>query len=359
MMQQSVTFWIPELLSSERVNSLSEELSLPELPWLSRCLSKADALPIKPGSFYDQASYLFHLSDTLPVAATSAPIELENFSEIESGYFWLKVDPVQLIADRDTLILIPSEDIAISEAESKSLMESFNQHFAEDHVSLQYGDKGSWYLSIAQAVDVQTTSLDSLAYRRLDDAFPKGNASSYWRKLLNEVQMLFFTHPVNKNRRELGQPEINSVWIWGEGKIPEAGSKERTNASIYSDNHYLAGIAKLTHSTCFLEPKNHQGWSSSHQLDSEEKISNGQDSLHDLICLSNLSKSLPNLTEQEWLDTLVEIDKAWFKPLFEDLKLGNITSLLIDVGLPCRYHLTPKNLRRFWRLNKPMNKFTS
>lgn len=351
-MKNLVTFWIPELLSKERLSNLSEEVDFPKLPWLSQCLTKADALPNKDSGFYNNACYLYHQPKTLPVAATSVNIELDDVSTEELQHFWLKIDPVQLIADRDTLILIPSEDVGLTEQESKSLLSSFNQHFLEDGLVLKYGDKGSWYLAILQEVDITTTSLDELSYHRLDNAFPKGNASSYWRKLLNEVQMLFFTHPVNEARREIGQPEINSVWVWGEGKLDFDSIVTRKNASIYSDSNYLAGLAQQCQSEHYAEPKNHQEWSANHQLDTLNSIDNH----HDLICLYALSKSLPNLSQQEWLDLLVEIDNTWFKLFIEDLKQGKIDSLLIDVGLGNRYHLEPKHLKRFWRFNKSITK---
>ena len=243
-MNKAITLWIPELLNSYRIEEAAEQIKNTKLPWLTRLLAKADALAIKPKqSFYQTASYLFHQPNTLPIAPVLASVELKN---ADLNEFWIKLDPVQLIADRDSLILIPAQDLAISQQESKQLLEAFNQHFAEDNLQLQYASKDSWLLSIVQAVDIQTTSIEELSYKPLHDAYPKGNAATFWKKLLNETQMLFYSHPVNEQRRNNNQPEINSIWAWGEGKLDTNKITARKQATIYSNNPYLQGIAKQT-----------------------------------------------------------------------------------------------------------------
>lgn len=255
-MSKSVTFWIPQLLHSSRLEQASEQLKSIKLPWLSGLLSKADVLAKKPRQdFYQTASYLFHQPVTLPIAPLLASIEL---AKADLSKFWIKLDPVQLIADRDSLILIPAKDLNISEQESRDLLDAFNQHFAVENVQLEYASKDSWFLNIAQEVDVQTTSIEDLAYKPLDDAYPKGNAATYWKKLLNETQMLFYTHPVNEARREQNLPEINSVWAWAEGKLDSANIKLRENCTIHSNNIYLQGLAKQTKSKLFEESKSYE-----------------------------------------------------------------------------------------------------
>lgn len=344
---KSITLWIPQLLHSSRIKEAQEQLKIIKLPWLSRLLAKADSLPMKANqSFYQTASYLFHQPATLPIAATLAMAELYDADE---HLFWLKIDPVQLIADRDSLVLVPAKDLGITEAESQALLEAFNQHFAEDSVQLAYASPTSWYLSIVQSVDIQTVSIEDLSYKPLNDAMPKGNAATYWKKLINETQMLFFSHPVNEARREKNMPEINSIWPWGEGMFAEDKIKFREQASIHSNNLYLKGIAYKTTPTPCFQLKSAQGGSLKQALESNTE--------HDLICLDNISDSLEQLSEQQWLDCLLQLDKDYFEPLYQQLKQGKINSLLLDLGLNERYHLVPKHLNRFWRLNKQIHKY--
>lgn len=346
-MSKSVTLWIPELLHVSRIEEAGESLKKTKLPWLSRLLSKSDSLPIKPNqSFYQTASYLFHQPTQLPIAAT---LSLAELTDVDEKPFWLKVDPVQLIADRDSLILVPAKDLGITEDESRALLEAFNVHFAEENVQLEYGCSTSWYLSIVQSVDIETVSIEDLTYKPLNDAMPKGNAATYWKKLINEAQMLFFAHPVNEARREKNLPEINSIWVWGEGMFDENKIKQREKSAIYSNNRYLKGMAQKTTNNQFFELNSTQGGSLKQVIESNNE--------HDFICLDNISDSLETLSEQEWLDCLVELDKTYFEPLYQQLKQGCIPSLLLDLGQKKRHHLEPKHLNRFWRFPKNITKF--
>lgn len=47
-------------------------------------------------------------------------------------------------------------------------------------------------------------------------------ADPTWKTLLEKVQQILETHPVNKKRIEAGKLPANMVWLWGEGKMPSA-----------------------------------------------------------------------------------------------------------------------------------------
>ncbi len=47
-----------------------------------------------------------------------------------------------------------------------------------------------------------------------------GNAALDWRRCSNEIQMLWFGHPVNEAREERGLPAINTLWLSGNGMSP-------------------------------------------------------------------------------------------------------------------------------------------
>lgn len=341
---QAVTFWLPELLSplqSEEGAALIKSLSL---PYLQALFSKADVFPAKKASFHEQASYLFHQPELLPVASTMAATHIADY---DFNAFWLRVEPLQMVPDRDTLVLIPPQDLAITDTESKALIEAFNAHFEQDRVQLEYGSPTDWYLRIAQPIDIQTVPLEKAAYQSVNERYPQGNAATYWHQLMNEVQMLFYTHPVNEARREKGWPEINSIWIWGEGQISADRVQPRENATIWSTHPYLRGMARLTQSQAFKAPKNYQAWA--------ESLNKGQVQ-HHLIHLEPPYQTLQNSTGQEWQSFLLELEEQWFAGLLEALQQQEITSLFIDLGNQKRYYLTPKHLKRFWRFKKALTK---
>jgi len=265
----------------------------------------------------------------------------------------LRVDPVQMIADRDSLVLIPGADLGMTEDESKALLKAFNEHFVDDRVCLEYGSTNNWYLRIVQPIDLQTHTLDSVAYQPVGECYPTGNAADYWRKMINETQMLFYSHPVNEARRSQQLPEINSIWAWGEGQLNLSLIVERQNAMVWSDFLYLQGLTKLTKSKLAASPVSHTAWQ---QVFSEQISSDDTEIGHHLIHLDPIVNALDNMQESEWISALQLLESDWFESLVQAVKNREITSLLLDFGNGCRYHLEPSHLNRFWRLNKSLIK---
>lgn len=337
----ALTFWFPELLHPQRVIESLEEIKNQEFPALQTLLSKADYHVTNCKSFEERASFLFHQNHTPPSAITRAVVECD-LSKEQLAEFWLSVDPVQMIPDRDTLVLIPGEDIGITEAESKALLQAFNQHFRQDGVKLLYGSATRWYLSIKQTIDIHTTSLSQVAFSSVNDHYPTGNAANYWRQLMNEAQMLFFTHEINEVRRSQNLPEINSIWLWGEGLLDLKSVQSRPQARIFSNDCYLQGLAKLADSDsgAFI-PTFHQWWSDRSK----------SDSLHDLVHYSSNIK-LEQMTQQEWLECLQTVEKDWAMPVLQALKSKQLKSVVFELGANKYFHLTPGHLKRFWRLKK-------
>jgi hypothetical protein len=188
-------------------------------------------------------------------------------------------------------------------------------------------------------VDIQTTSLAQAAFRNLQGLFPQGHASSYWRKLMNEAQMLFFNHPVNQARRDRGQAEINSIWLWGEGKLNPEQLKARPDAKIWGQDTYLQGLAQLTQAEFESVPNDYQAWLS--LADKTPAIEQ-----HFIHLMAD--------TQMQADEVLNTLELSWFQDLFSGLAKGQIHSLYLDLGLEQGFLLEPKNLKRFWRWRHPL-----
>lgn len=126
---------------------------------------------------------------------------------------WLPVCPVHLIADRDTLLLAPTEHLALSLEEAQGLAESFNQHFAELGYQLYVHTESRWYLSLPQPLRLRFPDLSRAIGMNLRDVWQGNQDAKAWRKLLNETQMLWFTDAVNQHREAEGKLPINGLWV--------------------------------------------------------------------------------------------------------------------------------------------------
>ena len=348
-MSRILTLWLPDLLTEKKMTEADESelaFSKLELPVLKKMLSKADVFSVQEGDFYHQAGVLCHQKDPFPVACTTASIDLNDFNP---SAFWLRIDPVQLVPDRDMLVLIPSQHLNITLEEAKALISAFNEHFAQDQVQIYMSSPNRWYLKVLQPVDIQTTSIEKAAWQSVDLNMPTGHAEQYWRQLINETQMLFYGHAVNELRREQGLPEINSVWVWGEGQLavaqrPKLGGQSHQDWTIYSNHVYLQGLAKLTGYNQQETPENYQAW-----LDSSPTE-------RSVIMPDNVFQKSSDLSLEGWLAVLEWLEEDWLQPLEKALKAKQLDSLLLDFGSGKRFHLTPQHLSKFWRLPKPISK---
>jgi hypothetical protein len=53
----------------------------------------------------------------------------------------------------------------------------------------------------------------------LTDWVPTGDQARAFRKLQNEVQVSWYTHPVNAAREARGQAPVNAIWPWGGASV--------------------------------------------------------------------------------------------------------------------------------------------
>ncbi len=60
------------------------------------------------------------------------------------------------------------------------------------------------------------------------DYMPMGDGEEVLWRMMEESRSILESHPVNKNRRKAGLKVANSIWLWGQGKMPSLPSfKER------------------------------------------------------------------------------------------------------------------------------------
>lgn len=138
------------------------------------------------------------------------------------GRSWFRAAPVRLIPDRDSLLLLPlgaGEELTAPEAEA--LAEAAREHFGET-LALERGASGRWYAALEDVREAASAPLAAVAGTRVDiAAMAQGGDATALRRFLNELQMLWYAHPVNAERRRTGRAEANALWLWGGGFLPE------------------------------------------------------------------------------------------------------------------------------------------
>jgi hypothetical protein len=183
-------------------------------------------------------------SGELPIAAISYLGEATTeFSADAANTHLLIAEPVHLILQRDSFSLSSPVPIALSLDESTSLLASLNAHFNADGLQFVLTPSGRWYVHTDQQVNISTSN-PALAIDRDINAFlPQGIEAGRWRQLLNEIQMLLFSHPVNHARELAGLPLCNSVWFWGGGQLPS--QRQHAVAKVHASTSLLKGLGRL------------------------------------------------------------------------------------------------------------------
>ena len=162
------------------------------------------------------------------------------------------LQPVHLHATRDHLILMGQNQIDLTQTESAELLKAALPFIEEDFQNaLLLQGQHYWFVRAGPFASLESYSIDQAHGRNIDWWMPRDTneegIAKRWRKLQNEIQMLWHIDPVNKEREQRGMPSINSLWISGIGKLSDVQAPQVVQQSqqLYGPHPLLAGLAKL------------------------------------------------------------------------------------------------------------------
>jgi hypothetical protein len=194
----------------------------------------------------------FLLGDAVP----TAPFELLGLQggAIDPNTVFACIQPVHLHATRDHLVLMHPDHIPLTADESAALLEEAKPLLQDEFkAEIIAADPCHWFINPAHFASLATHSVDQAHGRNIDWWLPRdttelGKARA-WRKLQNEIQMLWHISPINEARQANGLPAINSIWISGIGSISDlqAPNELHTASHIITDHPALKGLAIHLH----------------------------------------------------------------------------------------------------------------
>ena len=138
---------------------------------------------------------------------------------------WAYVTPCHWLMGREHATLTDPDALALSEADSRTLMDAMQVYFETDGIRLHYVAPQRWLAEGDVFRDLPTASLDRVLGRSVDPWLPAGSSGKTLRRLQNEMQMLLYTHPINEARSSQRQLPVNSIWFSGTGDLPELGRR--------------------------------------------------------------------------------------------------------------------------------------
>ena len=292
-------------------------------PALARLLARAKILHqhssegFAPSLPHEQK--LANFTDNSPPIAIAAAQQLGL--PVAIGY-WFLLQPANLYIARDHLVLTDLRQLELSENESRQLFDAAEPLFTELGLTLLYGNAGSWLLRADDWHRLRTCTPDAACGHNIDIWLPRGEGERAWRKLQNELQMLWHTHPINDDRAQRGAPRINTVWLWGGAPAPATapmppGLAMLASAALGNSMPPTVADLKPGHVLC----------------------------RHDLLA--------PALAGDwsAWLAAFAQLDAQFFAPLAEALNAGRIDSpslIFTDSSRLVSVQASRSAMRKFW-----------
>lgn len=262
-------------------------------------------------------------SDFVYAEQCSSGLSLANKYATElgiSGYSgYMLMEPTHLRLDRDRLLISESELLQLNTEDAEQIIALINEHFAGELRVFQISDE-LWLTGLDFALeDMVSYPLIDIVGENIDEFLPTGPQRLRLHKLMNEIQMLLFNLPLNKQREEDGLLNVNSVWLWDKyyEKLPfELGHMLARNSNVADIEIDLAGINTLVVDKAYFPACYRDSFS--------------------------------------WLEIVAELDRSLGDELLARFKAGKLN--MLNIYLPaltgCQFvQLKRRDLWKFWRKN--------
>ena len=300
-------------------------------PALEMVLSRGRACRIESASANHLRFSLFGIEPDgdLPVAALTHVSDRKK-KALQNNYYWLRSDPVTMWADMAKEFMTSHGFADLNPYERNEVENCIRTVLLDEGIDFHSDHPERWCIALNEPLQFDFTPLDDALGMDVADSLPQHPEARFWRRILNEIQVALHNCPVNIRRRQSGKQEINSVWFWGGGFIPEAAPHDLID-TVYSNNPVTRGLAIIN--DCRLKK---QDWAGQGDFSRD-----GRTVLVDWVPASQYAAE-----EVEHLEALA-------RQLLQLTDRGKITLTLYDGSGEGRFYDRSAR-RRFWRRKAPL-----
>ena len=328
----STTVVLPFALPpAELALELSRNLQVPALATLlSRNSLLKKHAPSEDGRMLAHEAWLAHEHGALATAV------MRGFGLAPAEGHWFIVHPVHIQLARNHLVLADSRRLRLDEADARSLFDLAKPFFDE----LVWGDTETWFMRADAWQGLDAASPDAAMGSNLADWMPSGPTALAFKKLQNEIQMLWHEHPVNEARQQRGLAPVNSFWMWGGAS---AAAPQPAAAALAVADWPAAGAAGKAPS-----------WLSALATPGLAAAPGAAGTL----VLPHLIPMGAGNDWGAWLSAMQQLENDWFAPLLAALREGRTDELtLILSGRDgwTEIRTSKLALRKFWRAQNLKN----
>lgn len=202
-------------------------------------LPRADALPAGAKGFVAGLQAWF---PDVPAPLPAAALIRQGVAGDAGNALWLAADPAWARADINGIRLMACGHMQLDMAQAHAFAEALQPVFAELNMQLEVATPDHWQLQLPDAAAPPTLSAPEQAMGEdIAEHLPQGAAGKPWRLLLNDIQVALHQHPLNAARQARGMPPVNTLWLWGAGRLP--ATLHSTLRGVVSDDLLLRALA--------------------------------------------------------------------------------------------------------------------
>ncbi|WLI91027.1 hypothetical protein Q4S45_07885 [Massilia sp. R2A-15] len=257
-----------------------------------------------------------------------AAAAMRGFGLDPAGGAWMIVNPAHIEISRTYLMMGDTRRLGLVDSHSRALFDSAKPYFDDSGHTLLYGDAHTWFMRAGAWAALDTASPDATGGMNLTDWLPQGEHALDYRKLQNEVQMLWHQHPANVEREARGWPAINSFWPWG---AADAGDMPSAPFACAGSPPWLSAIAQ--------------------QHGSFAGLLAGADNPA-LFCDGRLAEAALATDWAGWLQHMQQLDQDTFMPLLDAVTSGRAARarlVLSHRNALAEFTTSAMAQRKFWR----------
>lgn len=331
-----LTLLIPELIWPEPGDR--DTFAGLELPHLNTLLARGHLTRNAAPSFEAALADIFGLAMPVPYAA----LRLLGEGEAPGNHAWACADPVHLRLHQERLLLADGATLDIAMTESTALADALNRNFT-DLGEFRVAAPDRWYLRLATDASFEVPPLSEMTGRRLQQQLPEEKPTAWLRKLLNEAQMLLHLHPANETRTNAGRMPINSLWLWGPGRLPATLAAPFDQA--FGDDPLTLGMARCAGIPTQAPPTGFNALP--------------DNAGHVLVVLADLMRAVQYEDADAWRERMAALEHDWFAPLLAAVRKGSVT---LDLRASTIYgqlgwEVSRGDAWKFWQRPRPLQDF--
>ena len=145
----------------------------------------------------------------------------------------------------------------ISSKEAKPLIDEMNDHVDKEAIRFYTGVSYRHLMTLKGEGGAETIPPHDMLGQPIAGHLPTGPGADILCDLIKRSQALFADHEINKVRRDLGENPASSIWLWGQGTMPDLDAFEKRygiQAAAITAVDLVRGVARLIGWECIDVP---------------------------------------------------------------------------------------------------------